>query len=60
MPPFDLGRPCPSDSPDRVQATGGGETAGRGGAQRRFAGGSSALLDLELWASVLSAEQTYT
>jgi hypothetical protein len=31
-----------------------------GGARRCFAGGSQALLDLELRASVLSAEQTYT
>jgi hypothetical protein len=31
-----------------------------GGARRCFVGGSPVLLDLELWASVLSAEQTYT
>jgi hypothetical protein len=35
-------------------------TAVDGGARRCFAGGSPALIDLELWASVLSAEQTYT
>jgi hypothetical protein len=38
MPSFDLGPLLiwtdPSDGPDRVQATGGGETAGRGGARR--------------------------
>jgi hypothetical protein len=41
-PPFDLGRPCPSDGPSRMWATGGGETAGAGGgaaaAHRRLAG----------------------
>jgi hypothetical protein len=41
---------------------GGGHTEGMrcaavdGGTRRSFAGGSPALLDLELWASVLSVE----
>jgi hypothetical protein len=59
LPPLDLGRPCPSDGPGRMWATGGGETAGAGGGaaveRRRLTGD----LDLGLWCTVFSAVSSY-